>query len=58
VPVVREDVPQKQQVTKTLNAVSQALTTSALSEMVKKVDEQHEPEEAVAEQFLQEQGLA
>jgi osmoprotectant transport system substrate-binding protein len=52
VPVIREDVPDKQQVTQTLNAVSRALTTQQLTEMVRRVDEQKVPEDDVAEDFL------
>jgi osmoprotectant transport system substrate-binding protein len=58
VPVIREDVPDKQQVTKTLNAVSRALTTRQLTEMVRRVDEQKVPEDDVAEDFLRRHGLA
>jgi osmoprotectant transport system substrate-binding protein len=57
VPVIRDDVPDRAQVEQTLNAVSQALTTEELSQMVAAVDEDKEPIDDVAEQFLQEQGL-
>jgi osmoprotectant transport system substrate-binding protein len=57
VPVVREDVPDKQQVTQTLNAVSRALTTQQLTEMVRRVDELKVPEDDVAEDFLARHGL-
>jgi osmoprotectant transport system substrate-binding protein len=57
VPVIRADVPDKQQVTTTLNAVSRALTTQELTEMVAQVDEQKVPEDDVAEDFLARHGL-
>ena len=58
VPVVRADVPERAQVQKTLDAISQVLTTEKLSQMVAAVDEDKEPIDSVAEQFLQEEGLA
>jgi len=57
VPVIRDDVPDRAQVEQTLNAISQALTTEELSQMVAAVDEKKEPIDDVAQQFLQEQGL-
>lgn len=57
VPVIRDDVPQREQVEHTLDSVSEALTTASLTEMVRRVDEDKEPVEAVAEDFLQEHGL-
>ena len=58
VPVIRDDVPDRATVEQTLNAVTQALTTEELSQMVAAVDEKKEPMDDVAGQFLQEQGLA
>jgi osmoprotectant transport system substrate-binding protein len=58
VPVIRDDVPQRAQVEQTLNAVSAALTTEKLSRMVAAVDEKKEPIDEVAEQFVQQEGLA
>jgi osmoprotectant transport system substrate-binding protein len=57
VPVIRTDIPDKEQVTQTLDSVSQALTTAKLTEMVKAIDVDKEPKEDVAEQFLSEAGL-
>jgi glycine betaine/choline ABC-type transport system substrate-binding protein len=45
-------------VEQTLNAVSAALTTEKLSRMVAAVDEKKEPIDDVAEQFVQQEGLA
>jgi osmoprotectant transport system substrate-binding protein len=58
VPVIRDDVPERDQVEQTLNAVSAALTTEKLSQMVAAVDEDKEPIDEVAEQFVQREGLA
>ena len=58
VPVIRGDVPDRDQVEQTLNTISQALTTTELSQMVAAVDEDKQPIDSVAEKFLQEQGLA
>jgi osmoprotectant transport system substrate-binding protein len=58
VPVIRKDVPNRAQVQETLNAISAELTTEELSQMVAAVDEDKEPIDDVAEQFLQEKGLA
>jgi osmoprotectant transport system substrate-binding protein len=58
VPVIRDDVPDKETVEQTLNAVSQKLTTARLAEMVKSVDEDKEPIDSVASQFVQQEGLA
>jgi osmoprotectant transport system substrate-binding protein len=57
VPVIRTDIPDKEQVTQTLDSVSQALTTAKLTEMVKAIDVDKQPKEDVAEQFLSEAGL-
>jgi osmoprotectant transport system substrate-binding protein len=58
VPVIRDDVPQREQVEESLNRVSEALTTQKLTEMLKSVDQDKEPIDAVAEQFLQQEGIA
>ena len=58
VPVVRDDIPDSEQVAQTLNAVQGRLTTEGLTQMVKRVDVDKEPIEAVAEQFLTQEGLA
>jgi osmoprotectant transport system substrate-binding protein len=58
VPVIRGDVPERETVEQTLNAVSGALTTEKLTQMVKSVDEDKEPIDAVAEEFVQREGLA
>jgi osmoprotectant transport system substrate-binding protein len=58
VPVIRDDIPDRQQVEQTLNEISDALTTERLTQMVKAVDEDKEPIESVAEQFVQQEGLA
>jgi osmoprotectant transport system substrate-binding protein len=58
VPIVRDDVPEAEQVAQTLNPVQQALTTEGLTQMVKRVDVDKEPIEAVAEEFLAQEGLA
>lgn len=57
VPVIRRDIPGKEQVTQTLNSVSQALTTAKLTKMVKAIDVDKRPKEDVAEQFLSSAGL-
>ncbi|MDQ4006846.1 MAG: ABC transporter substrate-binding protein [Actinomycetota bacterium] len=58
VPVVRDDIPDGEQVARTLNSVQERLTTEGLTQMVKRVDVDKEPIEAVAEQFLTQEGLA
>lgn len=58
VPVIRTDTPEKQTVTDALNAISGALTTEKLTQMVKRVDVDKEPIETVAEDFLAQEGLA
>ena len=57
VPVIRDDVPDRETVEETLNAVSEALTTEKLTQMVKSVDEDKEPIDNVAEEFVQQEGL-
>jgi osmoprotectant transport system substrate-binding protein len=58
VPVIRKDVPDRATVEQTLDQISKVLTTEKLSQMVAAVDEQKQPIDNVAEQFLKEQGLA
>lgn len=58
VPVIRKDVPDRATVEQTLDQISKVLTTEELSQMVAAVDEQKQPIDNVAEQFLKEQGLA
>jgi len=58
VPVIRKDVPDRAKVEQTLDQISQVLTTEKLSQMVAAVDEDKQPIDNVAEQFLKEQGLA
>ncbi len=58
VPVIRKDVPDRAKVEQTLDQISKVLTTEELSQMVAAVDEQKQPIDNVAEQFLKEQGLA
>ena len=57
-PLIRSDVPHREDVEAALNAVSEALTTEELTRMLKRVDVDKEPLETVAEEFLAEQGLA
>ncbi|MDQ4086380.1 MAG: ABC transporter substrate-binding protein [Actinomycetota bacterium] len=57
VPVIRDDVPDRAQVERTLNDISAVLTTQALTRMVAAVDEDKQPIDAVAERFLEQQGL-
>lgn len=57
VPVIRDDIPNRDQVEESLNAVMEALTTDALTEMVKSVDQDKEPIDAVAEEFVSQQNL-
>ncbi|MGH3365935.1 MAG: ABC transporter substrate-binding protein [Nocardioidaceae bacterium] len=56
VPVIRDDVPERDQVEESLNAISAALTTQKLTEMVRRVDVEKEPLETVAEDFLTQEG--
>ena len=58
VPLIRDDTPQRQTVEKTLNAVSAALTTEKLAEMLRRVDVDRDPMEDVAADFLKQEGLA
>ena len=58
VPIVRDDIPEAEQVEQKLNDVQAALTTEALTQMVKRVDVGKEPIEAVAEEFVTQEGLA
>lgn len=56
VPLIAKDAATPE-VTETLNAVSAALTTDNLKELVKRVEVDKDDAEAVAEDFLSEQGL-
>jgi osmoprotectant transport system substrate-binding protein len=58
VPLIRDDVPDREQVERTLNDISAALSTEALTRMVTAVDQDKQPIDAVAEEFLQQHGLA
>jgi osmoprotectant transport system substrate-binding protein len=58
VPLIRDDVPDRETVEQTLNAVSSALTTEKLAEMLRRVDVDREPMDDVAADFLQQEGLA
>jgi osmoprotectant transport system substrate-binding protein len=58
VPVIRDDIPERETVEQTLNAVSQALTTEKLAEMLRRVDVDRDPMEQVAADFLKQEGLA
>jgi osmoprotectant transport system substrate-binding protein len=57
VPVIRADVPEREQVEQTLNEISAALTTDALTRMVSSVDDDREPIESVASEWLEQEGL-
>lgn len=58
VPVIRSDIPDKEQVESALNEVSEALTTEKLAAMLVQVDSKKVPMDEVASQFLSDEGLS